>query len=80
MRTLSRLFARLLNFTTRRRSDERFREEMEWHIAAETEENLHAGMTSEEAHRRARLKFGSEETIREQYHAEESLPLWRIPA
>jgi hypothetical protein len=46
MRTLSRLFARLLNFTTRRRSDERFREEMEWHIAAETEENLHAGMTS----------------------------------
>ena len=33
MRALNRLFTRLLNFTTRRRGDERLREEMESHIA-----------------------------------------------
>jgi predicted permease len=74
MRALNRLFTRLLNFTTRRRSDERLREEMESHIATQTEENIHAGMTAGEARRHARLKFGAMEVIREDYHAEEGLP------
>ena len=74
MRTLNRLFTRLLNFTTRRRGDERLREEMESHLAAQTEENIRAGMTPEEARRHARLKFGAVEAIREGYHAEEGLP------
>jgi predicted permease len=61
----------------RRRGDERLREEIESHIAAQTEENIRAGMTPEEARRHARLKFGAEENmeaIREDYHAEEGLP------
>ena len=69
-----RALTRLLNFTTRRRGDERLREEMESHIAAQTEENIRAGMTPEEARRHARLKFGAVEAVREDYHAEEGLP------
>jgi hypothetical protein len=74
MRALNRLFTRLLNFTTRRRGDERLREEIESHIATQTEESIRAGMTPEEARRHARLKFGAVEAVRGDYHAEESLP------
>src|SRR5215472_6904918 len=52
----------------------RFREEMEQHLSLETERNLRSGMTPEEARRQAVLKFGAVEAIREQYHAEMSLP------
>jgi predicted permease len=74
MRSLNRLFTRLLNFTARRRGDERLREEIESHIAAQAEENIRAGMTPGEARRHARLKFGAVEAVREEYHAEEGLP------
>src|ERR1700722_18652718 len=74
MRALNRLFTRLLNFTTRRSADERLREEIESHIAAQTEENIRAGMMPKEARRHARLKFGAVAAIREDYHAEEGLP------
>src|SRR6266436_5112279 len=74
MMPLNRLFIRLLNFTTGRHGDERLREEMESHIAAQTEENIRTGMTPEEARRHARLKFGAMEAVRENYHAEEGLP------
>src|SRR6266567_1122910 len=76
MRALNRLFKRLFNFTTNRRGDKRLREEIESHIAAQTEENMRAGMGPEEARRQARLKFGSIEAVREDYHAEEGLPLF----
>ena len=74
MRALNRLFTRLLNFSVGRRGDERLREEMESHIATQTEENIRAGMTPEEARRHARLKFGSVVEVREDCHAEEGLP------
>jgi predicted permease len=74
MRALNRLFTRLLNFTARRRGDERLREEIESHIATQTEENIRAGMTPEEARRQACVKFGAVEAVRENYHAEEGLP------
>jgi len=74
MRALNRIFTRVLNFTTRRRGDDRLREEIESHIAARTEENIRAGMTPEEARRHARLTFGGVETVREDYHAEKGLP------
>ena len=75
MRALKRFFTRLLNWATRRRGDERLREEMESHIATQTDENLRAGMRPEEARRHARLKFGTVEAVREDYRAEEGLPL-----
>jgi predicted permease len=76
MRALNRSFKRLLNFTTNRRGDKRLREEIESHIATQTEENIRAGMGPEEARRHARLKFGAVEAVRQDYHAEEGLPLF----
>jgi predicted permease len=86
---------RLLNLTTRRRGEQRLREEMESHLAAQTEDNIRAGMTLEEACRQAGVKFGAVEAVRQDYHAETGLPffedllmdfryarhvLWRSPA
>ena len=45
MRFLRRFLARLKNFATGRQDDKRLREEMEEHLALQTEENLRAGMT-----------------------------------
>src|SRR6202167_4151645 len=59
---------------TGRRGDERLREEMEQHLAMQTEESIRAGMPPDEAKRQARLMLGGVETIREQFHAEEGLP------
>jgi len=95
MRALNRLFTHLLNLTTRRRGEERLREEMESHLAAQTEDKIRAGMTPEEARRQAGLKFGAVEAVRQDYNAERGLPffedllmdiryalrvLWKAPA
>src|SRR5260370_41703252 len=95
MRALNRSFKRLLNFTTNRRGDKRLSEEIESHIATQTEENIRAGMGPEEARRQAGVKFGAVEAVRQDYHAETSLPfledllldirfalrgLWKSPA
>lgn len=74
MRTLARFFARLWNFVVNRRNDERLQEEIEQHIALQTEDKIRAGMPPDEARRRARLEFGALEPIREDYRAEEGLP------
>jgi hypothetical protein len=74
MKGLKRLLVRILKFATGRRGSERFREEMEWHIASQTEENIRLGMLPAEARRQAFLKFGPYEAIREGYHAEGTLP------
>lgn len=75
MNFLRRLTARLHNLLTRQISQERFLEEIEEHISRQTEENIRSGMTPIEARRQALIKFGAVESIREQYHAEKSLPL-----
>ena len=74
MRPLRRFFKRASNFATRRRSDARLREEMESHLAAQTEENIRAGMAPAEARRQAALKFGTVQAVREDYRAEGGLP------
>jgi predicted permease len=78
MRVLIRLLTRFRNFMTRRcdddRDDERLREEIESHLAILTDENIRAGMTPVEARRRARLKFGAVEAVREECRDEKSLP------
>lgn len=75
MRALKRFLARLGNFAARREDDERLREEIEQHIALETEENVRAGMTAAEARRQARLRFGGVEGMKEEYRAQWGLPL-----
>jgi putative ABC transport system permease protein len=75
MRVVKRFVVRIRNFMVSCRDDERLREEMDQHIALQTDENIRAGMPPAEARHQARLKFGSLETIREAYHVQESLPL-----
>lgn len=75
MKLLRRFFIRLSNLTTSRRADQRIREEIAEHLALQTEENLRAGMSPAEARRQAALKLGTAEVIREQHHAEQSLPI-----
>src|ERR1700739_1458145 len=75
MRAFRRLITRVRNFVFRQRSDRRLREEMQEHIALQTEENLRSGMSAEEARRQALLKLGTAESIRESYGAERGLPL-----
>ena len=58
MRFLRRFLARLKNFATGGQDDKRLREEMEEHLARQTEENQRAGMNAEEARRQAVMKFG----------------------
>jgi predicted permease len=73
MRSLRRFFVRVANFATRHRDEERLREEIEEHVALETAENLRAGLSSAEARRRALLKFGPVEAIKEDYRAEKGM-------
>jgi putative ABC transport system permease protein len=73
MRILRRFFARFANFVTSR-DDRRLREEMEEHLQMQTAENIRAGLSPSEARRQAVLKFGGVGTVREDYHAETSLP------
>lgn len=74
MRSLQRFFARLSNLAAGRRADQRLREEMEDHLAQQTADNLRAGMSGADARRQAVLKFGAFQVIRQDYHAELSLP------
>jgi hypothetical protein len=76
MRLVRRLLMRLVNFLTRARGDERLREEMEEHLALQTEENLRAGMGPAEERRQAILKFGAVEPAPEGYLAEKGLPFF----
>jgi predicted permease len=75
VRFLRRFLIRLSNFVTRRSADQRLREEIAEHLAFQTEENLRAGMSPTEARRQAVLKLGAAEAIRQDHHAEQSLPL-----
>lgn len=75
MSTFRRFLARCGNLVSRHFNQTRLDEEIEDHLARQTEENLRSGMTPTEARRQAILKFGPVETIQEQYHAEKGLPL-----
>lgn len=74
MRFVRRFLARVANFAGRSDHDQRLREEIESHIALQTEENLRAGLSPVEARRQAILKFGAVEAIKENYRAEQRLP------
>ncbi|MGD0910387.1 MAG: ABC transporter permease [Terracidiphilus sp.] len=74
MKFLRRFFIRVANFATRRGADERLRDEIAEHLALQIEENLRTGMSPTEARRQAVLKLGAAEAIREEHHAEQSLP------
>src|ERR1700745_919050 len=75
MKPLRRFLAQLAGLTSRRSQDERLREEIDGHIALQTQENIRAGLSPVEARRRAILKFGGVEGIKQDYRAKRGLPL-----
>ena len=75
MKALKRFFTRIFNTATRRKQEERLREEIAEHVALQTEENVRAGLSPVEARRRAMLKFGGVEAMKQDYRAERGLPL-----
>lgn len=74
MRALRRLLMRLTCWVRREQDEERLRAEIEEHLAMQTAENVHTGMSPDEARRQAVLKFGTVEAIREDYRAQRGLP------
>ena len=74
MKSLRRFFVRLANLAIRPAQEERLKEEIEEHIALQTEENLRAGLSRPEARRQAMLKFGGVEAMKEDYRAQRGLP------
>jgi hypothetical protein len=75
MRSLRRLLLRLARSLSRRRHDERLREEIEEHLAMQAAQNLRAGLSPFEARRQALLKFGAVESVTERYRDEQGLPV-----
>jgi predicted permease len=75
MRPIRRFVRRVGNLIFRRHDEQRLREEIEEHITQQTADNLRAGVTYVEARRRALLKFGAAEAIKESYRAERGMPL-----
>jgi predicted permease len=74
MRTLRRFLIRLAAPLTRRRDEDRLRQEIEEHIRLQTAEHVRAGVAPVEARRLAVLKFGGVEAVKERYRDERRLP------
>jgi len=77
MKSLRRFLLRVFNLVSRRTQDERLREEIEEHIALQTEENLRAGLSPSEARRQAMLKFGGVEVMKQDYRAQRGTAIYR---
>jgi putative ABC transport system permease protein len=73
-RTLRRTWNRVLGSLFRRNNDADLTEELDSHIQLLTEENIRRGLPPDEAHRRARLQFGSVESAKESYRDQRGLP------
>ena len=63
---LGKLAASLRSVLSKGQVDRELDDEIAFHIARETEENLRRGMTSEEARRAALVRFGGVEKAKEE--------------
>lgn len=75
MRKLRALALRFRALFHRAPSERELAREMESHLQLHTDENLRAGMTTEEARRNALLKLGGLEQTKEAYRDRASLPI-----
>jgi hypothetical protein len=75
MKPWRRFLIRLAASVTRRRDDERLREELEQHVALQTAEHVRAGLPPAEARRQALIKLGGAEAITDHYRDEQGLPI-----
>ena len=74
MRTLRQFLKRMSSWTQTRPDEERLRAEIEDHIALQTEDNIRAGLSPDQARRQALLKFGAVEATKEEYRDQRGLP------
>ena len=74
MKPWRRFLIRLAASVTRRRDEERLREELEQHVALQTAEHVRAGLSPAEARRQALIKLGGAEAIQDHYRDEQGLP------
>ena len=75
MRGLRAWWRRMLGVARDSRREQELTDEIESHIQMQTEENVRAGMSPEEARRRAILKLGGAERTRQAYRERDTLPL-----
>ena len=74
MPPLKRLLARIAAFFGGRALDRDFDEELASHLAMQIDENIARGMTPDEARRAARIRFGGEQSIKQQHREARGLP------
>ena len=68
------LGSRIRGWFSKRRVDEDFSEEIRSHLELLTEENIHKGMSPEEARRAAQMRLGGATQLRETNRALRGLP------
>jgi putative ABC transport system permease protein len=72
--TLRRIWSRILGSFASDRHDRELAEELDYNIRLLTEANICRGYPPDEAHRLARLAFGSVESVKESYRDQRGLP------
>jgi predicted permease len=80
MRQLRGWLVRLFGLFNRTRREREFNEELESHLAMHIEDNLRAGMSPDEARRRALIKLGGVTLTKELHRTQRGLPMletWR---
>jgi macrolide transport system ATP-binding/permease protein len=75
MRQLRSLWIRLHNMTRGSRVNKEIEAELEQHIALHTEDGIRAGLTREEARRRALIRLGGVEQVRQVWLERATPPL-----
>jgi predicted permease len=78
IRALRRTWHRLLASLSIRRQDNDLAAELESHIQLLADENVSRGMSPDEAHRAARVKFGNVESAKESYRDQRGLPALEV--
>src|SRR5258708_23324555 len=75
MRKVRALLLKMSGFFLRKRGDEEFSTELATHLQMHTDDNVHAGMTPQEARRQALIKLGGIAQTQELYRERRGLPL-----
>ncbi|MGB2898223.1 MAG: ABC transporter permease [Candidatus Acidiferrum sp.] len=78
MRQLRAWLLRLSGLFRKDKRDAEFSSELESHLQLHIDENLHAGMSAEEARRQALIKLGGIEQTKENYRDRQGLPVLEI--
>ena len=75
MKALRSIWQRIAGALTGYRREDDLANEIEFHLRMQTDDYVRAGMSPAEAHRKARLKFGGVESVKEAYRDRRGLPV-----